>query len=237
MENWGGITYYESALLFDPKNSSAETKQNIYEVLAHEMAHQWFGDLVTMAWWDNLWLNEGFASWMQMKAAERFHPEWHAWLNSNDVKQWAMSEDARRTTHPIQQPIANESEAMAVFDTITYNKGQAFIRMLENYLGEDAFRAGIRQYMRAHALSNTTTADLWAALEAASGKPVAVLAAAHTEQPGVALIRGEVSCVGDRQRIVLRQERFTLHDPNPRPLRWPVPVALGRPGGAQLGET
>ncbi len=100
------------------------------------MAHQWFGDLVTMGWWDNLWLNEGFASWMQAKAAEHLYPQWQTWLNGNGQKQCAMELDARRTSHPIQQPVANESEAMAAFDGITYSKGQALIRMLESYLGE-----------------------------------------------------------------------------------------------------
>ena len=136
MENWGGITFFESRLLFDPADDAAIARRGIFNIIAHEMAHQWFGDLVTMGWWDNLWLNEGFASWMQAKAAEHFYPQWQTWLNGNDQKQYAMSLDARRTSHPIQQPVANETEAMAVFDGITYSKGQALIRMLENYLGE-----------------------------------------------------------------------------------------------------
>src|SRR5207302_11154631 len=123
------------------------------------------------------WLSEGFATWMQPKAAERFHPEWQSWLNGGPMKQGAMNDDARSTTHPIQQPVANESEALAAFDAITYTKGQALIRMLESYLGEDAFRSGLRQYMRDHAYGNATTADLWRALEAASGKSVAAIAA------------------------------------------------------------
>jgi aminopeptidase N len=232
MENWGGIVFFESRLLFDPASSAPGAQRGIFSILAHEMAHQWFGDLVTMAWWDNLWLNEGFATWMQAKAAERFHPDWQVWLNGNGAKQGAMDDDARSTTHPIQQPVANESEAMAAFDGITYNKGQAFIRMLENYLGEDIFRDGIRRYMRDHAYSNATTADLWQALEAASGKPVAGMAAAFTEQPGVPLVMSEARCAGGRQRLVLRNERFTIHDPTPRPQRWPVPVAFGAPGAA-----
>jgi len=232
MENWGGITFFESRLLFDPAASADDARRGIFSILAHEMAHQWFGDLVTMAWWDNLWLNEGFASWMQSKAAEALHPDWQTWLNGSGGKQAAMSEDARRTTHPIQQPVANESEANAVFDSITYVKGQALIRMVESYLGEDAFRAGIRAYMRAHGLSNTTTADLWGALEAASGKPVAAIAGAYTEQPGVPLVVAQARCAGEVQHIALRQERFTVHDPDPAPLRWKVPVMLGTPGGA-----
>ena len=166
MENWGGITFFESRLLFDPATNADTARRGIFAILAHEMAHQWFGDLVTMGWWDNLWLNEGFASWMQAKAAEHFYPQWQSWLNGYGQKQFAMALDARRTSHPIQQPVADHSEAMAAFDAITYNKGQALIRMLESYLGEQAFRDGIRKYMAAHAYSNTTTADLWQALEA-----------------------------------------------------------------------
>src|SRR4051812_12594650 len=214
MENWGGITFFESRLLFDPSVTAADARRGIFSILAHEMAHQWFGNLVTMAWWDNLWLNEGFASWMQNKAAEHLHPEWQTWLNASGAKQGAMAEDARRTTHPIQQPVAHETEAMAVFDTITYNKGQAFIRMLESYLGEDAFRDGIRRYMKQHAFNSTTTADLWRALEASSGKPVTTVAAAYTEQSGVPLVHAEASCVGGEQRVALRQDRFSIHDPD-----------------------
>jgi aminopeptidase N len=227
MENWGGITFFESRLLFDPKSNSPADRRGIFIILAHEMAHQWFGDLVTMAWWDNLWLNEGFASWMQAKAADHFNADWQVWLNSSDAKQSAMRADAKRTTHPIQQPIADETEAMAVFDGITYTKGQAFIRMLENYLGEETFRDGIRRYMQAHALSNATTADLWQALEAASGQPVAAIAAAYTEQAGVPLILADVTCDDGQRHIALRQERFTIHDPDAAPQRWKVPLAFG----------
>src|SRR5579871_1041728 len=227
MENWGGITFFESRLLFDSASSASDARRGIFNIIAHEMAHQWFGDLVTMAWWDNIWLNEGFASWMQAKAAEALHPDWRTWLNGNGSRRYAMREDARRTTHPIQHAIANESEAMAAFDSITYAKGQAIIRMVENYLGEDAFRAGIRAYMREHAYSNTTTADLWAALEAASGKPVAAVASGFTEQGGIPLVIAQTSCAGDTQRITLRQERFTIHDPAPQPQHWRGPVVLG----------
>ena len=136
------------------------------------MAHQWFGDLVTMAWWDNLWLNEGFASWMGTKCTDALNPEWQLWLRANAEKERAMALDARKTTHPIQQPIANESQASDAFDTISYLKGQSFLRMLENYLGPDTFRDGIRRYIDQHKYSNSTTADLWSALGEASGKPV-----------------------------------------------------------------
>src|SRR5262245_22131342 len=199
MENWGGITFFESRLLFDPATSAATARRGIFSILAHEMAHQWFGNLVTMGWWDNLWLNEGFASWMQVKAAEHFYPQWQNWLAANDQKQYAMNLDARRTSHPIQQPVADESEAMAVFDGITYSKGQALIRMIEEYLGAAAFRSGLQRYMADHAYGSTTTADLWHALEAASNKPVAAIASAFTEQAGVPLVVAQAACTGDEQ--------------------------------------
>ncbi len=226
MENWGAITSFESRLLFDPATTAPAARRGIFLLIAHEMAHQWFGNLVTMAWWDDLWLNEGFASWMEAKATEHFFPHWRIWLNGTARKQFAMGLDARRTSHPIQQPVANESEATAAFDGITYSKGQALIRMLESYLGEDTFRAGIRNYTVTHAYGNTVTGDLWRALEKASGKPVAAIAGSFTEQAGVPLIIAESSCDGEEQRIHVRQERFTVRDPDVTPRRWKVPLAL-----------
>jgi aminopeptidase N len=236
MENWGGITFFESRLLFNPATNPDTARRDIFSVLAHEMAHQWFGDLVTMGWWDNLWLNEGFASWMQEKAASHFYPAWKTWLNGYGQKQFAMALDARRTSHPVQQAVADQSEAMAAFDGITYNKGQALIRMLENYLGEAAFRDGIRRYMAAHAYGNTTTSDLWQALESAAGKPVKGIAASFTEQDGVPLISAETSCSGDDQRMALRQDRFVIAPAGAAGLPsriWQVPIAVGPPGAAQ----
>ena len=239
MENWGGITYYESALLFDPKNSSAETKQDIYEVLAHEVAHQWFGDLVTMAWWDNLWLNEGFASWMGTKCTAHFNPQWEVWLRRNlprdptrrvgIAKEQAMEGDARSTTHPIQQPIATEAEANSAFDDITYKKGQSFLRMLESFLGEDVFREGIRRYIAAHKYSNSTTADLWNALSESSGQPIAEIAAGWTEQPGFPMVKVKR---GEGGKVSLTQERFTINFKNAPPLEWKIPLTYSIIGEA-----
>ena len=242
MENWGGITFFESRLLFDPATTPDSARRRIFSVLAHEMAHQWFGDLVTTAWWDNLWLNEGFASWMQEKAAERFYPQWKSWLNGYNQKQTALSLDARRTSHPIQQPVADHSVAMTAFDAITYSKGQAFIRMLENYLGEDAFRDGIRAYMAAHAYSNATTADLWLALEHATGKQVSAIAASFTEQEGVPLVIAETTCDGDAQHLTLKQDRFAIvpsqaNAAAPPPLKWQVPVTIGSVGATKPQRT
>ena len=239
MENWGGITYYESRLLFDPKSSSGETKQNIYEVLAHEMAHMWFGDLVTMAWWDNLWLNEGFASWMGSKCTAHFNPQWEVWLarvlprdptrRIGIAKEAAMEGDARSTTHPIQQRVATEAEANSAFDDITYKKGQSFLRMLESFLGEDGFRDGIRQYIAAHEYSNTTTADLWNALSEASNKSVGEIAAGWTEQPGFPVVTVRRETDG---KVRLTQERFTVNFKNASPLLWQIPLTY-----SVVGET
>jgi aminopeptidase N len=231
MENWGGITYYESALLFDPKSSSAETKQRVYEVIAHEMAHMWFGDLVTMAWWDNLWLNEGFASWMGSKCTAHFNPQWEVWLarmlprdptrRAGIAKEVAMEGDARSTTHPIQQHIKTEAEANSAFDDITYKKGQSFLRMLETFLGDNIFRDGVRRYIAAHQYSNTTTADLWDALSEASNKSVAEIAAGWTEQPGFPIVKVRREADG---RVLLTQERFTVNFKNAPPLLWQIPL-------------
>ena len=239
MENWGGITYYESKLLFDPKSSSEETKQDIYEVLAHEMAHQWFGDLVTMAWWDNLWLNEGFASWMGSKCTAHFNPQWEVWQRrefprdpsrrAGIAKEAAMEGDARSTTHPIQQPVATEAEANSAFDDITYKKGQSFLRMLESFLGDDVFREGIRDYMAAHAYLNTTTADLWNALSDASGKPIGEIAAGWIEQPGFPFVKVKRE---QGSNVSLTQERFTVNFTNAPPLEWKIPLIY-----AVVGET
>src|SRR6516162_2769650 len=239
MENWGGITYYESVLLFDPQNSSAATKQSIYEVIAHEVAHMWFGDLVTMAWWDNLWLNEGFASWMGSKCAAHFNPQWEVWLarelprdptrRTGIAKEAAMEGDARSTTHPIQQRVATEAEANNAFDDITYKKGQSFLRMLESFLGEDVFRDGIRRYIAAHKYSNTTTADLWDALSEASKKPVGEIAAAWTQQPGFPVVNLKREADG---KVRLTQERFTVNFKNAPPLLWKIPVTYSVVGEA-----
>jgi aminopeptidase N len=228
MENWGGITYNEDVLLFDPHASSDVVKQRIFEVMAHEIAHQWFGDLVTMAWWDNIWLNEGFASWMQKKATDHFNPDWKVWVHANNDKQRAMAFDARKTSHPIQQPITDEAQANSAFDEITYQKGQSFIRMLENYVGEETFRSGIRSYLAKHQYSNTTTADLWEALETAAGKPVKDVAASWTEQPGFPLIKVKTQCVNGRQIVGLQQTRFLIGEPDNTSLQWSVPVGIVR---------
>ena len=237
MENWGAIVYNESVLLVDPATASEATHQRVHALIAHEMAHQWLGNLVTMAWWDNLWLNEAFAEWMAVKANAQAFPEAHLWLRAKRAAENAMELDARSTTHPIQQPVTRDSEAESAFDTITYNKGSAFLRMLEAYLGETAFRDGIRQYLKRHRYANATSADLWAALADASGKPVAALAADWTTQAGFPLLDVDAQCDAGRRRVVIRQLPFrvpgasaAVATPSEGEPRWNVPVQLGSVG-------
>jgi aminopeptidase N len=231
MENWGGIVYNEAALLVDPKTSPDSTRQVSFSVNAHEVAHQWFGNLVTMAWWDNLWLNEGFASWMASKATDHFHPEWRPFLDAQVARESVLNLDARKSTHAIQTPVLNESQAANAFDAITYGKGEAFLRMLEAYLGEEPFRKGIRAYMARHQYSNTTSADLWSALEKASGKPVEKLASDWTTQPGFPLLTVEQACEAGKRRVTLSQQQFRLDEPATQKRLWNVPVQVGTVNG------
>lgn len=223
MENWGNIIYADGALLFHPKEDGFSDRRGTFGIVAHEIAHQWFGDLVTMAWWDNLWLNEGFASWMATKVSDHFNPAWKMWTTAAGGKESAMRLDARATTHPIQQKVETESQAIDAFDEITYSKGQAFLRMLETWLGEETFRNGMRLYFKRHAMGNTTTANLWAALVEVSGKDVRRMAAGWTEQPGFPVIRVNADAAG---KVTLTQERFTIHQKNAAPLDWVVPVVV-----------
>jgi puromycin-sensitive aminopeptidase len=173
MENWGLITYREQCMLVDPVNTSIHTKQYVAMVVAHELAHQWFGNLVTMQWWTDLWLNEGFASWIEYLAIDKLFPEWHMWTQFiADEQQPALKLDALDNTHAIEVPINHPDEIRTIFDAISYNKGASVIHMLHGYLGAEDFRDGLRHYLKKHAYKNTVTQDLWAALEEISGKPV-----------------------------------------------------------------
>jgi aminopeptidase N len=230
MENWGAITFIDDAMLFDPKTSSPKTREEIYLVVAHEMAHQWSGDLVTMGWWSDIWLNEGFATWMENKATDHFNPAWQIWPRQHTDHEAAMAQDALPTTHPIQQVIHDISEANAAFDQISYQKGGQIIRMVEDWESPDIFRDGMRRYMKAHAYGNTTSADLWNAQAQASHKDVAAVATSFTEQPGVPLVSVTRACSNGATTLTLTQGRFTIHDPHARPLTWNIPVSVGGPG-------
>lgn len=220
MENWGAIFYFERAILIDARLSTQADRMNVYITVAHEMAHQWFGDLVTMDWWDDLWLNEGFASWMEVKATDHFHPEWKLWLRAQDDKQEAMAIDARAGTHPIVQHIRDVLQANEAFDSITYLKGMAVIRMLENYVGEDGFRSGVRAYIKAHTYGNTVSDDLWRKLDKTAAAPVSDIAHDFTLQAGVPLIR----VVKSQSGIHLAQDRFSVDGTGNESASWLVPV-------------
>jgi aminopeptidase N len=222
MENWGAITFDESALLFDPATSPPQNQSYIFNTVAHEMAHQWFGDLVTMTWWDNLWLNESFASWMALKATEHFNPHWQTWVDVADEKNQSMETDATHTTHPIQQPVHDPSEADSVFDDITYGKGSSVIRMLEGYLGPAVFQKGIQRYMQVHQYGNTSTTDLWQALEDASGQPIPDIARTWTETAGFPLVAIE----GSSDTQLMTQQRFYQMPPQPSSVPWKVPLTF-----------
>ena len=226
MENWGAIFSFEDDLLVDPRFSTEADRQNVFSVTAHEMAHQWFGDLVTMDWWDDLWLNEGFASWMANKSTDHFHPEWKPWLQSLNSKQAAMQVDAKDGTHPVVTPIYDVEQASGAFDTITYSKGQAVIRTLEAYVGEEAWRAGVRRYMADHAYGNTVTDDLWAEMDKGAARPITQMAHDLTLQPGVPMVSVDDHCAGDRVdgRIVLTQSRFSIDQAPPE--HWSLPVRI-----------
>ena len=188
MENLGCITFRETLLLVDPATASTQELQGVAMVVAHELAHMWFGDLVTMQWWEGIWLNEAFATFMQYLCTDAFRPEWDQWVLFNVQREPGFAIDALHSTRAIEFPVHSSADAWAMFDAITYRKGGAVLRMLEQYLGEDAFRAGIRRYVADHAYANTVTADLWAALEGASGEPVGEIMSTWIYQGGHPLV-------------------------------------------------
>ncbi len=208
MENWGCITYREHAMLVDPENTSLASKQFVALVVAHELAHQWFGNLVTMRWWTDLWLNEGFASWIEYLAIDHLYPNWKLWTQFIvDEQQVGLKLDALEHTHPIEVPINHPDEIRTIFDAISYNKGSSVIHMLHEYLGPQAFQAGLRYYLKKHAYSNTDTIDLWQALQEASEKPVPEFMHAWTSQSGFPLLIAEI----DDQQTKISQQRFLLN--------------------------
>jgi aminopeptidase N len=227
MENWGAITYNDQTLLVTP-SSTVGDKEEVFSIQAHEMAHQWNGDLVTMGWWDDLWLNESFASWRSAKETDLRNPTWNWWEVQDGDKEGAMRADARITSHPIQVHITDELQAETAFDSeITYAKGQAFLRMLEAYLTPDVFRDGVRRYMQARKFSNATAADLWNALSAASGKDVAAISSTWIKKAGFPLVSVAAACDASGNRtITLTQKRFLLQGSDPANTQWSIPLDI-----------
>ncbi|KAI1489489.1 peptidase family M1-domain-containing protein [Biscogniauxia mediterranea] len=227
MENWGLITYRVVDLMLDEKASGAAMKERVAEVVQHELAHQWFGNLVTMDWWEGLWLNEGFATLMSWLSCNAFYPEWKVWENYvTDNLQSALGLDSLRSSHPIEVPVKRASEVDQIFDAISYSKGSCVLRMISTYLGEETFLEGVRRYIKKHAYGNTRTEDLWAALEDASGKPVKDIMSVWTKNVGFPVV--QVTENEQDSSIHVKQNRFLrTGDVKPEEDKVIYPVFLG----------
>jgi aminopeptidase N len=230
MENTGAIFYRETLLLADPSNMSVKVRKDIAIVLAHEMAHQWFGDLVTMKWWDDIWLNEGFANWMETKPIKAWKPEWHLELDEVQSNQKAMSLDSLRSTRPIRARASTPAEINELFDAIAYEKGAAVLRMIEGWVGEDAFQVGVNAYIDRFKYSNARAEDFWGTLAARTGKPVDRVMSGFVDQPSVPLVDAAIRCEGPRGSARIAQAAAR---PAPRTAtrRWNIPVCVRTPAG------
>jgi alanyl aminopeptidase len=224
MENPGAITFADQILLIDPAGASVAQRRLLIEVTAHEIAHMWFGDLVTMAWWDDLWLNESFASWMGDKVTQEAFKETEVETRSVEGAQKAMNTDARLTTRAIRQPVGPMDNLLQAADELAYQKGEAVLGMFEAWLGAEVFRKGIRDYLAAHEWGNATAADLWSALAKASGKDVGKAMATFLDQPGVPVVSALL--VDDGKSVRLTQQRFVLAGAKAPPAQWQIPVGV-----------
>lgn len=227
MENAGLVTFRETLLLLDRERATAGERYVCESVIAHELAHQWFGNLVTMAWWDDLWLNEGFATWMAAKVLTVTAPEFHADLDMVRSAGQVMQADALAAARAVRQPIANGGDVLNAFDDITYDKGAAILRMLEAWIGEQPFRAAIREYVDAHAWKNARTSDLFAALEHLSGKPIGAVASTFLGQPGTPYLAVTARCDAGAAKIEVRQSRYLFDGSQASGSGlWQVPVCV-----------
>ncbi len=239
MENLGCITFREALVLVDPAEVTQPELQRVTDVIAHELAHMWFGDLVTMKWWNGIWLNEAFATFMEMSATDAFRPEWDRWTSFGLSRTAAFDVDALKTTRPIEFPVISPTDAEGMFDILTYEKGAAVVRMLEQYLGFEAFREGIRSYLTTHSYANTETTDLWDALEATSGEPVRRIMDSWIFQGGFPVI--DVDLVNEGSTLRFTQERFGYAgdigegspdtDAEQAAERWIVPLIFSQSSG------
>lgn len=225
MENWGAVTYRETALLVDEKNSSLHTKQWVALIIAHELAHQWFGNLVTMKWWTDLWLNEGFASFMEYLAVDKLFPDWRVWTQFVYTEQArALALDGLENTHPIEIPVHHPGEISEIFDAVSYSKGASVIRMIESFVGEENFRKGLILYLTTNKYANAETKDLWNALAKVSGKPVGKIMNNWTTKPGYPLVNIEKK----KDTLFVSQEKYFSNPlvENRERQSWLVPLSL-----------
>lgn len=239
MENAGAVFFRETLLLVDPETVTLQERKRVAEVICHELAHMWYGDLVTMAWWNDLWLNEAFATWMAFHVVDAWKPEWRMWHDFQHHRAAAFSLDALDHTHPIYTEVRTPSDATENFDAITYEKGASVVRMVERFLGAEAFRAGVRAYIREHQESNAVAADLWRALSEASGRDVEPIVRPWIETPGFPLVAVKRTRVKGVPALSFSQERFRMGGAKQRERRgaeaaWPIPW-VGRIGRAEGG--
>ncbi len=228
MENLGCITFRETALLVDPERATQQELQRVADVVHHEIAHMWFGDLVTMRWWNGLWLNEAFATFMEMKCTDAFRPEWKRWADFGLSRTAAFEVDSLDSTRPIEYEVVSPKDSAGMFDILTYEKGAAVLRMLEQYLGEDGFRDGVRHYLTTHAYGNTETTDLWDSLEETTAAPVRRLMDGWIFRGGYPLVSGELTGSEDFPKLKLSQKRFSYHSDAPavQGQGWIIPVII-----------
>ena len=225
MENWGAITFRETILLYDPKTSSTRTKQYIAEVISHEIAHQWFGNLVTMKWWNDLWLNESFATFMATKFVDKFYPEWDLWNQFvEDAMNNAMGLDSLKNTHPIDVKVNSTSEIREIFDAISYDKGGCVLRMLENYVGESNFQKGLKRYLADFKFRNAEGKDLWDAIGKVSKMPVRAMVSTWLKQPGFPVV--EIKKKDSTLHLIQRRYLSESDKKHSKGL-WHIPLSVG----------
>lgn len=227
MENWGAITFRETILLFDEKTSSTQTKQFIAEVVSHELAHQWFGNLVTMKWWNDLWLNESFATFMATKFVDKFYPEWKLWDQFlEDTMNTAMSLDALHSSHPIDVKVNSPSEIREIFDAISYDKGGCVLKMLESFVTEKNFRAGLRVYLKKFSYKNAEGNDLWDEIGKSAKMPVRSMVNSWLKQTGFPLVEAQKQ----DSKLILSQKRFVLEQKGVQKGLWEIPLVITHDG-------
>jgi puromycin-sensitive aminopeptidase len=230
MENLGAITFREAVLLVDPDAVTQLELQRVADVVAHEIAHMWFGDLVTMKWWNGLWLNEAFATFMELAAVDAFKPEWHRWVAFTNERAAAFAVDSLASTRPIEYPVRWPADAEGMFDVLTYQKGASVLRMLEQYLGSERFRSGIRRYLSSRQFANAETTDLWDAIEEATGEPVRRIMDSWIFQGGYPIVAAARDGDG---RLALEQRRFSFAGADEvAPATWSVPLLVSAGDGA-----
>lgn len=224
MENWGAVTFREDALLYDPQTSSLANKQRVAEVVAHELAHQWFGNLVTMNWWDDLWLNESFATFMAYKAVDHLLPQVEIWETFfNHEMDRAFDLDALSSSHPVHVSVHNSHEIEEIFDEMSYSKGGSLLRMLELFVGEENFQRGLQSYLSAHRYGNAQAKDLWEHLSQASAKPISEVMDQWLHQTGYPVV--EVQADEEKKSLSLKQKRFGYANHQEKVL-WPIPLTV-----------